>query len=55
MAGKTDQAQAVPTKEELKADAQALAAKIKSVPKYDENVNLLYALREANNVAHWLK
>jgi len=48
-------AQTVPTKEELKADALALAAKIKSVPKYDENPNLLYALREANNAAQWLK
>lgn len=45
----------VPTTADLKADAEALAAKIKSVPKFDENVNLLYALREVNNAAGWLK
>ena len=43
-----------PTKEELRNDAKALAAKIKSVPKYDENAGLLYALREVNNAVNWL-
>lgn len=43
-----------PTKAELKADAEALAAKIRTVPKFDQDPNLLYALREANNLTGWL-
>uniref|UniRef100_UPI003217F1A4 hypothetical protein n=1 Tax=uncultured Draconibacterium sp. TaxID=1573823 RepID=UPI003217F1A4 len=43
-----------PTKAEIKADAEALAAKIKSVPDYDKDANLLYAVREVGNAVDWL-
>lgn len=43
------------TKSELLADAQALLAKIKEVPNYDKDIDLLYASREAGNLISWLK
>ena len=51
---KTETAVKAPTKAELKADALALVEKIKTVPNFDKNADLLYALREANNCASLL-